>query len=138
VSAPSVNPEPPQPLLLIVEDEQALRDALVQLLEPVGCRVVAVERAEEALASAAELRPDAILLDLVLPTLDGIEVARLLQSDPRTSDIPLIAATASWLGERGDLLSTAGFAGALRKPFGRGPLLEELRRVLPGVPLDCG
>jgi CheY-like chemotaxis protein len=74
-------------------------------------------QAPHSRASTGSLRPDAVLLDLVLPRLDGVEVARRLRNDPATADIRIIATTASWLGEKWDFLASAGFGGALRKPF---------------------
>jgi CheY-like chemotaxis protein len=74
-----------------------------------------------------------VLLDLVLPRLDGVEVARRLRNDPATADIRIIATTASWLGEKWDFLASAGFDGALRKPFTGAELFAKLEHVLSSV-----
>lgn len=79
---------------------------------------------------ARAFRPHVVLLDLVLPGLNGFDAATLLKRDEETEDIPLVAVTASWLGSEAERLRGFGFEGALRKPFGVEPLLEELEKVL--------
>jgi CheY-like chemotaxis protein len=71
-----------------------------------------------------------VVMDLVLPEINGLDAATLLKADEATARIPLIAVTASWLGSDGERLRRVGFEGALRKPFPPGALVKELRRLL--------
>ena len=118
------------PLVLVVEDEEGARTALSELLRMCGYRVAAAERTEEAVRMARELRPAAVLMDLMLPDDNGIDAAALLGAHPDTAGIPVVALTGSWLGERPEVLAAEGFAGALRKPCDGPLLLAELERVL--------
>ena len=70
--------------ILVVEDEPALRDTLSYNLKNGGCAVEAVGDARSALESARRLKPDLIILDLMLPEIDGFEVCRILRA--RNSD----------------------------------------------------
>ena len=116
------------PLVLVVEDDEGTSAALEELLARSGYRVAATCLGEEAVTMAAELRPDAVLLDLVLPRRSGLDTARVLRE--RGGAVPLVAMTGLWLGDQPELLASAGFDGALRKPFTAAALLAELERVL--------
>lgn len=118
------------PLILIADDEAPIRTALGDLLRLQGYRVVEAGDGDEALRLADAHQPDLVLMDLVLPGIDGISATHRLRRTPSTAAIPVIAATASWLGEQPGALLAAGFSGALRKPFSAEALTVELRRVL--------
>ena len=78
---------------------------------------------------AHDLRPDAVLLDLVLPGSSGLETVHILKEQEGTCGIPVVAMTGLWLGDRPDVLAAAGFDGALRKPYTAAELFAELERV---------
>lgn len=85
--------EPPR--VLIVEDEPDNQEIVRAVVEDmVGCRALLAADGLEALRRASEETPDLVLLDLMLPKLDGYEVARRLRSEPLTRDVPIIAITA--------------------------------------------
>jgi DNA-binding response OmpR family regulator len=92
--------------VLIVEDYVPLRQVATRLLQGHGYTVVEVGSGEEALAIAADDRPDIILLDIGLPGMDGWETLTRLQAVPATAKIPVVIATAQ--GSTED--STRGFA----------------------------
>lgn len=118
---------------MIADDDAGIRSALAQLLRDAGYRVRAVGSGEELMAMARGETPDAVLLDLAMPGADGIETARSLRALEDMADVPIIAATSSWLGERPDLLAPAGFTASLRKPFGGAAVLELLASAVdPG------
>ncbi|HEX2188326.1 MAG TPA: response regulator [Longimicrobiaceae bacterium] len=119
-----------RPLVLIVEDEENIRTALQALLETSGYRVAATALGEEAVRVAPVLRPDVVLLDLVLPRRSGLDTVRCLKEDPATASIPVVAMTALWLAEHTETLAAAGFQGALRKPYTTAELFAELERAL--------
>ena len=82
--------------ILVVEDEEAIQELIRYNLNKDGYdRVRCCESGEEALAAATEFAPDLILLDLMLPGMDGLAVCRRLKSDTRTSAIPIIMLTAN-------------------------------------------
>lgn len=118
------------PLVLVVEDDEGTSAALEALLGDSGYRVAATCLGEEAVRLARELVPDVVLLDLVLPRSSGLETIRILKEQDGTGGIPVVAMTGLWLGDQPDVLVSAGFDGALRKPYTAAELFAELERVL--------
>lgn len=80
--------------ILIVEDESAQAQVLTYNLEASGYNVIWAERGEDGLDQARLRRPDLILLDWMLPDMSGVEICRVLKSDPDTRDIPIMMLTA--------------------------------------------
>lgn len=80
--------------VLIVEDVDDIRFALKILIERHGYRVIEAADGHEAVENAGLHQPDLILMDLSMPTVDGLEATRLLRSNPNTSQIPVVAVTA--------------------------------------------
>ena len=119
----------PQRVLLVEDDDQS-RAALQLILEQEGYDVRVAKDGGEGVDLASSFRPDVIILDLVLPGLNGFDAASLLKAEPTTSEIPLVAVTASWLGSESNRLRQIGFEAALRKPFTATALIDELRKVL--------
>jgi CheY-like chemotaxis protein len=115
--------------LLIIEDVEFNTDLLVQILEDDYALLTAADGGE-GLRLAGDERPDAILLDLSLPVVDGWEVARRLKADPELRDIPVIALSAHAM--RGDELKAleAGCDAYLAKPIDEDRLRETLRERL--------
>jgi two-component system phosphate regulon response regulator PhoB len=122
------------PLVLVVEDDAGTSAALEALLGDSGYRVAATCLGEEAVRLALELRPDVVLLDLVLPRSSGLETVRVLKEQEGTGGIPVVAMTGLWLGDQPDVLASAGFDGSLRKPYTAAELFAELERVLALAP----
>ena len=122
----------PRKPVLIVEDHPDMRELLVWQIELMGYAPVAARSDKEALEKAIVQRPALILLDIMLPTMDGREAARLLKSNPETEDIPILATTA--LFRESDLQSCleAGCSGYLVKPFTFQELQRKLRELIPG------
>ncbi|WP_233493972.1 response regulator [Desertihabitans brevis] len=86
---------PSEPLVLVVDDDASIREVAQAALELVGgCTVLTAGSGEECRRTAAEERPDVILLDVMMPGTDGPATQRLLSDDERTSDIPIIYLTA--------------------------------------------
>lgn len=116
--------------LLIVDDQQFARRLLRDILIPNGYDVQEAGDGASACALIAALMPDLILLDLVMPGMDGIEVCRQIKADPVTAAIPIIVITANTEKE---LLTEAFAAGAddyLNKPFSSKELLARIRSNL--------
>ena len=86
--------------ILLVDDNPTNLQVLYQTLEGVGCKLLVAKNGEGALTIAGKARPDLILLDIMMPGIDGYEVCRQLKSDTATVDIPVIFLSA--LGETED------------------------------------
>jgi two-component system, OmpR family, KDP operon response regulator KdpE len=121
-------PEPGlAPLVLVVDDEPQVRRFLRASLPHQGYRLIEATTGEEALREASTRGPDAILLDLGLPDLDGVEVTRRLRE---WSTVPIVVLSAR--GQESDKIEAldAGADDYLTKPFGIGELLARLRVAL--------
>jgi two-component system, cell cycle response regulator DivK len=111
------SPSPQAPLVLIVDDSEKNRKLAGEVLRAAGFRTLEAARGEEAIAAAADRRPDVILLDLRLPDMDGTEVARELRGGADTGRIPIVALSASPVAGGGARLVATGFDGYLQKPI---------------------
>ena len=98
--------------VLIVEDEEDIRTLLLYNLGKEGFAVTAVESGELCLQHAIANHPDLIILDLMLPGMDGLSVCRTLKSSDETRDIPIIIASAK--GEEADIITGLEMATASR------------------------
>ncbi len=121
-------------LILVVEDEEDIQELLEYTLVNAGYRVDVTERGEEALTLVDEHPPSLMVLDLMLPGLDGLEVCRRLKGSDLTRELPVIVLTAK--GEEEDVI--AGFeAGAddyITKPFSPKVLAARVAAVLRRSP----
>lgn len=116
--------------ILIVDDEAAIRQMLAFTLAGDGHTCLEAGDAEEAQQAMANRRPDLLLLDWMLPGISGVDFARRLKRDPRTSDIPVILVTAK--GEEADKVRglDSGADDYITKPFSTRELLARVRAVL--------
>ena len=120
--------------VLIVDDEPDIRRiAKLGLARVGGMEVVEATNGNEALVRAKEDHPDAVLLDVMMPGLDGPSTLARLREDPATSAIPVVFLTAKAIAAEVDRLKSMGAAGVLTKPFDPMTLARELRAVL-GIP----
>jgi sigma-B regulation protein RsbU (phosphoserine phosphatase) len=103
--------------ILLVDDNPTNLQVLFQTLEGVGCKLLIAKNGNGALAIAGKARPDLILLDIMMPDIDGYEVCRQLKADPATADIPVIFLSA--LGETEDKVKGLhlGAVDYITKPF---------------------
>jgi two-component system, OmpR family, alkaline phosphatase synthesis response regulator PhoP len=116
--------------ILVVDDEEDLLELVNYNLSKEGYRVNCVGTGEEALEEARKQLPDLIVLDLLLPTVDGLEVCRLLKSDANTQHIPIIMLTAK--SEEADVVAglELGADDYLTKPFSPRVLLARIKALL--------
>ncbi|MCL4503880.1 MAG: response regulator [Deltaproteobacteria bacterium] len=119
-----------QESILAVDDEEDILELLRYNLAREGYRVTGAATGEEAVATARAILPDLILLDLLLPGVDGLEVCRRLKSDARTRPIPIIMLTAK--GEEADIVAglELGADDYVTKPFSPRVLLARIRTAL--------
>jgi two-component system cell cycle response regulator DivK len=107
----------PGPLVLIVDDNEKNLTLARDVLRAAGFRTLDAATGAGALTLAAGHLPDLVLLDLRLPDMDGLDVARELRDGTRTRGIPIVALSALRLSGDGGELRAAGFAGYLEKPI---------------------
>lgn len=124
--------EPSGPLLLLVEDNETIRNAFAILLEESGYAVLQAATGAEALRMAGEQSPDLILLDLGLPDINGLQVARTLTSREETRRIPIVALTGRALETDQEACLAAGCSGYLTKPINTEELLRRVPEFLRG------
>jgi two-component system cell cycle response regulator DivK len=105
------------PLVLIVDDNDKNRKLARDVLRVAGFQTLEAASGAEGMALAAERLPDVILMDLRLADIDGTEAARRLGDEPQTASIPIVALSSLPVGDGGDWLEAAGFAGWLEKPI---------------------
>jgi len=118
-------------VVLVIEDNSDALRLMERYLAGTRYHFVGVRNPEEALARAAELRPQIILLDVMLPGIDGWELLGRLREHPKTRGIPIIACT---ILPQEQLALTLGAAAFLRKPVSREALLAALDRQLGPSP----
>jgi two-component system cell cycle response regulator DivK len=121
--------------VLIVEDDDRNRKLARDVLDAAGFRTMEAATGAEGIALAREHRPDVILVDLRLPDMGGVEVARALSNDARTAPIPVVAMSALSLEGAGDWVEATGFAGAIDKPISIHDFPDQVRSYSAKPPL---
>ncbi len=117
--------------LLVVDDDPVIRDVLQGLLEEKGYDVVEAEDGPTALDAVSERVPDLVILDIMMPGLNGIDVLKELRKKHSANDLPVILLTAkaddntTWQGW------TSGVSVFLPKPFDNDHLFDWVRRLVP-------
>ncbi|KPK22806.1 MAG: ArsR family transcriptional regulator [Nitrospira bacterium SG8_3] len=126
--------------ILVVDDEEDILELVRFNLAREGFPIICTTSGEESLKIAQKEHPDLIVLDLMLPGIDGLDVAKALKNDPKTRDIPIIMLTAK--GEEADIVTglELGADDYVTKPFSPRILVARVRAVLrrgaPEVPED--
>ena len=113
--------------VLIVDDSESICTVLGHVLKTHGYETLSAYDGEEGVRMAREHLPDVILLDIMMPVLDGWGAIKELKSDRATADIPVVALTALRLTE--EQVHAAGFSGYLSKPVTGHRLREEIHRA---------
>lgn len=114
--------------ILFIEDEPD-QIAMVSLrLEKNGYEVISSTNGEKGLKMAATEHPDLILVDVIMPGINGFEVCRRLRKDPVTKRIPIISTTAAGMDDVEHQCLTAGADDCVRKPYDSADLLMKIRR----------
>jgi len=116
--------QPPQKRVLVVDDEPTIRDLVAEALRDVGFEIQTAANGVEALTLMQRWVPDAIVLDLMMPRLDGTGFTRLMRLNPRFAGMPVLLLTAAYGGQ--EAAEQVGATVWLSKPF-------ELERLLAAV-----
>jgi two-component system, OmpR family, alkaline phosphatase synthesis response regulator PhoP len=116
--------------ILVVDDEEDILELIRFQLEREGFRVACAETGEKALKLAGSVSPDLVVLDLMLPGIDGLEVARLMKADPSLQAVPIVMVTAR--GEEADVVTglELGADDYVTKPFSPRVVLARIKAVL--------
>jgi len=114
--------------ILIIEDNDDNRDILKQQLEYLGYEVVEAADGLEGLNQVAKEQPDLVIVDIMMPGIDGKEVARRLRADSKTKDLPVLAATVLFHSEDIHSCLAAGCNDVLTKPFTLQQLKDRLEK----------
>ena len=124
-----------KPKILVVEDEPDILEVMQYNLEREGYKVVACRNGEQGLSRIRTDNPDLVILDLMLPGMDGVEVCRQVKSDPVTRSIPIIMVTAK--AAESDIVLGLGIGADdyLGKPFSPRELIARVKVVLRRGPL---
>ncbi|ABW25872.1 response regulator [Acaryochloris marina] len=120
--------------ILIIDDEQAIQAvASLSLKMEADWQVITANSGAEGIAIAGQEQPDAILLDVMMPMLDGIETFKQLQQGPLTRSIPVILLTAKAQAAEQQQFQSLGVAGVITKPFNSLTLASQIAQVLGWV-----
>ncbi len=117
------------PAILVVDDDPMILRLLEINFRLEGYRVETASHGEQALEMAASLLPRAIILDVMMPGMDGWEVCRRLREDPATASIPIIALSARAREEDRQRGYALGVAEYITKPFDPAELVQTVRRA---------
>lgn len=117
-------------VILVVEDDENILELITYNLECEKYSVIKAETGEDGLKKAKAKHPDLILLDLMLPEMDGLDVCRLLKADAKAKNIPIIMVTAK--GEEADIVTglELGASDYIAKPFRPRELIARIRNIL--------
>ncbi len=117
--------------ILVIDDEDDIREVAQLSLEMVGgWEVVAASSGEDGLALALKEHPDAILLDVMMPDMDGPTTFKHLKANPDTQKIPVILLTAKVLSAEQNRFSDLGVTGIIAKPFDPMSLANQVAHAL--------
>ena len=117
--------------VLVADDHEANRQILVTMLEAIGFRVHAVGNGRDALDLLDAYKPHLVMMDMVMPVMDGFAAIAAIRKTPKGKAVPIIAVTASVLDEDRDRVFSAGADAMLRKPFRESELIELLSKYAP-------
>lgn len=120
--------------ILIVEDEATLAETLAENLAEEGYEVLVSKDGEKGLAATREHIPDLVILDVMLPILDGLSVCRIIRKDPTTQHIPIIMLTARGTEVDKIVGLESGADDYVTKPFGLGEFLARVRAIMRRIP----
>ncbi|QWV93852.1 transporter substrate-binding domain-containing protein [Geomonas oryzisoli] len=117
--------------VLVVDDRDTNREILVKMLAPVGFETIEAKDGKSAVALFLARAPHLVLMDVVMPVMDGREATRRIRALPEGREVPIIAVSASVFEEQLRDVMEAGADDFLRKPFREEELLEKIARLLP-------
>jgi two-component system, cell cycle response regulator DivK len=119
--------------VLIIEDHSDMRELLMWQIELMGFMPVTAKRGKEGVEMALSEKPELIIMDIMMPGMDGWEAAREIRAHPETKDIPILAATALFRDSDLKTCMEAGCSGFIVKPFTFQELQGKVRELIPST-----
>ncbi len=117
--------------ILLADDEEDIKIVVRMFLESSGYEVVTAYDGLDAVEKIRDCKPDLILMDIMMPVMDGIEVTRQIKERDETKDIPVVMLTAAAQSTMVERAMQAGAADYLSKPFEPEHMLEIIKKHLP-------
>jgi len=124
--------------VLVADDDADIRELVAVAVRRAGMEAVTVADGDEALAAVAADRPDAVVLDVSMPGLGGLEACAALRADPATADLPIMLLSAAVHEVAVEAGRGAGADLYVGKPFKVRELAERLRELVAGRPAGTG
>lgn len=125
-------------MVLHVDDDEVIRDLIAVILEGVAVDVASAEGGAQGLEAAQELGPDLLLVDMLMPGMDGIELCRRLKAQPRFQATPILMVTAQDQMKDVEQAMASGIDGYISKPFEpaelRARIAQHLKLAPPALP----
>ena len=117
--------------VLIIEDHPDMRELLSWQIELMGFVPIPAKRGQEGIEKALAEKPQLVLMDIMMPGMDGWEVTRILRANPETREIPILAATALFRDSDLNTCMEAGCTSYIVKPFTFQQLQSKIREIIP-------
>ncbi|HJW84489.1 MAG TPA: response regulator [Anaerolineae bacterium] len=121
------------PTVLIIEDSALNRKLVETVLKPYGYRILAAEDGQAGVETALRERPDLILMDVMMPVMNGYDATRRIKDHRDTSNIPIVALTASAMPHERDQALAAGCDGYITKPIDTRAFPNQIKQFLNGA-----
>lgn len=118
--------------VLLIEDEHNIAEAVRFILSREGWQVEVEPDGAEALARVAEIAPDLVILDLMLPGMSGLEILTALRAAPATAALPVMMLTAKGQGRDREAAERAGVSVFMSKPFSNAEMRAQVRALMGG------
>ncbi|MBI2871455.1 MAG: response regulator [Candidatus Omnitrophica bacterium] len=116
--------------ILVVDDEPEIREGILERLKACGFEVVTAENGKKGVEKARTERPDLVLMDLIMPVLDGFQAADTLKKDEATRGIPVIMLTLRAQADDVAMAHACGAVDYIVKPYSPAALIEKVNRAL--------
>jgi CheY-like chemotaxis protein len=117
--------------VMIVDDERNLRELISAILEPEGYEVIQAEDGEDALEKLKTIRPDLILLDMMMPGMSGREVCEKIRTNEKTKDLKVVFLTVARFSELGkEELKRLKVLDYITKPFDNNDLIKRIKKII--------
>lgn len=118
--------------VLLIEDEPNIAEAIRFILGRDGCEVTVQSDGRAALSNVADLVPDLVILDLMLPGMSGLEILTALRADPATERLPVLMLTAKGQSRDREAAERAGVSAFMSKPFSNADMRAQVRALMEG------
>jgi DNA-binding response OmpR family regulator len=116
--------------VLLIEDEPNIAEAIRFVLSRDGWDVTTLTDGAEAMAAVGGVRPDIVILDLMLPGLSGLEILEAIRRDPATAALPVLMLTAKGQGRDREAAERAGVSRYMTKPFSNAEMVASVRALV--------